>query len=104
MDSSSEPDDNAGNLALQEREATIKQLLGMLQMLGASSPLDALKSAGLAGAFLGEGKAKDPLALSHGDRLVQNTAKLKQLADQQRKLRKQANELEDIIKSKIGLV
>ena len=60
--------------------------------------MNALKEAGLAGVSLDEGKTKDPPALSHGDRLAQNTAKLKQQADQQHKRRKQSDELEEVIR------
>ena len=99
MDAGSEPDGQSGILATQAREATVKQVLGMLQTLGAPAPLEALKAAGLAGVALIEDKNKEKVEMSQGDRLAQSTARLKQLADQQRKVRKQTDELEEVIKS-----
>ena len=61
--------------------------------------MEALKAAGLAGVSLVEDKDKEKDDMSQGDRLAQSTARLKQLADQQRKVKKQADELEEVIKS-----
>jgi TolA-binding protein len=100
MDSASdlgEDSGNSGTAALQEREAAIKQVVGMLQVLGATSPLEALKAAGLAGVSLDEDKAKGEPVLSHGDRLAQDAAKLKRLADQRRAVQKQIENLEETI-------
>ena len=100
MDSASdlgEDSGNSGTAALQEREAAIKQVVGMLQALGATSPLEALKAAGLAGVSLDEDKVKGEPVLSHGDRLAQDAAKLKRLADQRRAVQKQVDELEETI-------
>ena len=41
--------EDSGTPASQEREATVEQLLNMLQQVGATSPLEILKAAGLAG-------------------------------------------------------
>ena len=98
MDSASDLGEDSGTQALQETDATVNQPLGMLQLLGATSPLEALKAAGLAGVSFSEDRAKGPPTLSHSDRLAQDTAKLKRLADQQRSVKKQADELEEVIR------
>ena len=104
MDAGSEPDEQSGTLALQAREAAVKQIVGMLQKLGAPAPLEALKAAGLAGVSLIEDKSEEKVEMSQGDRLAQSTAKLKQLADQQRKVKHQADELEEAIKSQQAIL
>ncbi|WP_353239665.1 hypothetical protein [Limnohabitans sp.] len=93
MDATGDLGENAGSRAVQEREATINQLVGMLRLLGVASPMEVLKTAGLAGVSLDGDKAKDAQELSHSDRLAKDTARLKQLADQQRVVRKQVDEL-----------
>ena len=59
--------------------------------------MEVLKTAGLAGASQDGDKAKEAQELSHSDRLAKDRARLDQLADQQRVVRKQVDELEEIM-------
>ena len=55
MDSASESGDNAGSAASQSRAEAAQQILGILQMIGATSPMEALNVVGLANLPLTEG-------------------------------------------------
>ncbi|MFM7984081.1 MAG: hypothetical protein ACKPKO_32625, partial [Candidatus Fonsibacter sp.] len=68
MDSSGDLGENVGSLALQEREATTSQVVGMIQLFGVTSPLKTLKAAGLTGVSLNGDKAKDAPEMRHNER------------------------------------
>ena len=64
--------------------------------------MEALKAVGLAGVSFDGDRYNDSPALCHSDRLAQDTAKLKRIADQQRSGKKQADDLEEVIRAKLS--